>query len=143
MIVQDTSGSMCEPINHDAGIATDGGGAGDCAANIADESKAGIVAVSMQQVLDKLNPKVNIFYMGLYGFPNVTGPDGARQLRRLGGPVFPIGKAQDTIPQIVTWYQGMPNKIGAAPQPRPRSSTRRMTRCSFRRPTPAPASTSC
>ncbi len=111
MIVQDTSGSMCEPINHDAGLATMGSGANDCAADQAADSKAGIVASSMQQVLDKLNPKVNIFNMGLFALPDRLDPD-AGSCSAASEPIIAIDNAATTIPKIVSWYQGMVNIIG-------------------------------
>ena len=112
MIVQDISGSMCEPINHDAGLATTGLGANDCAADQEDDSKAGIVAGSMQQVLDKLNPKINAFDMGLFAFPDTAAGDGGNSCGVATDAVFPIDDAQTSIPKIVTWYQTMPNIIG-------------------------------
>lgn len=109
MIVQDMSGSMCEPISNDAGVADSGPGAGDCAADPA-QSKIGLVATNLSKVLNQLPDGVdggNPFFIGLTAFPGTVLPDAGLAVAGCAPPsgaIFPIGPAPVTIPKIDGWY---------------------------------------
>jgi hypothetical protein len=112
MIVQDTSYSMCEPIDRDAGLVTDVNNFGYryCAAN-AGESKMGLTAAAMQTVLGGLDATKNPFFLGLTSFP---GP--AQGCDVVSGTAVPLGDAKITKPQISTWYGGIVGaEAGATP----------------------------
>ncbi|HUB05488.1 MAG TPA: hypothetical protein VMB50_00715 [Myxococcales bacterium] len=119
LIVQDTSGSMCEPIQRDAGadscIATGGGtevadycsvclpGAGtpgnpaECTPTGACASKMSLVASTLTTALDGLGVDAGQLLLGLASFPsNATCGTGAVQV--------PIGDAVATIPPIEQFY---------------------------------------
>src|SRR5450432_360743 len=71
MILQDTSYSMCEPIEQGSPLVTapDAGEAtGYCAAQRS-SSKMGITATAMRTVLSGLDPKAYPFFLGLTQFP--------------------------------------------------------------------------
>jgi hypothetical protein len=110
MIVQDTSDSMCEPINRDAGLVTDrdAGGFNYCAADPM-QSKMGLTSAAMQSVLGSLDPTKNPFYLALTSFP---GP--ALGCDVVTGPAIPFGTrgAAVTLPQVVSWYQGIVGREG-------------------------------
>jgi hypothetical protein len=111
MIVQDTSYSMCEPINGDAGLDMDAGdfGRGYCAADPA-QSKMGLTSAAIQQVLSGLDPVKDPFYLGLTSFPGGVG------CNVVSGPVVPLGDAKTTLSQISNWYGGIVgNESGATP----------------------------
>ncbi len=111
MIVQDTSYSMCEPIDRDAGLVTDttNFGYAYCAAN-GDESKMGLTATVMQSVLLGLDPVKDPFFLGLTSFPGQGGGCGA------GATEYPLGDATTTLMQISAWYNGITgNESGATP----------------------------
>jgi hypothetical protein len=112
MIVQDTSYSMCEPIARDAGLDPDAGdyGYNYCAA-AAGESKMGLTAAAMQQVLAGLDPTKNPFFLGLTSFP---GP--AEGCDVVSGAAVPLGDAKTTLSQISAWYGSIVGaEAGATP----------------------------
>jgi hypothetical protein len=112
MIVQDTSYSMCEPIDRDAGLLTNMSSAGYdyCAASESD-SKMALTASAMQQVLGGLDPINNPFYLGLTSFP---GQGAACNVA--SGATFPLGDATTTLPMISAWYGGIVgNENGGTP----------------------------
>ena len=108
MIVQDTSGSMCEPIAANVALTDGGFGAGDCAYDVS-QSKAGLVATNLQKVLTALDPTNNTFNLGLLSFPsgavNDAGASDACGVETT--PLFPIANAVTSIPQISAWYANM------------------------------------
>ena len=111
MIVQDTSYSMCEPIDRDAGLDMDAGdfGEGYCAADPA-QSKMGLTSQAIQQVLADLDPVKDPFYLGLTSFPGGPG------CNVVSGPVVPIADAKTTLSQISNWYAGIVGQeTGATP----------------------------
>ncbi len=119
LIVQDLSGSMCEPIQQtDPGgkscLATDGGqagycsvclpgggpppSAGDCATgSSACAAKISLVSDAMQTVLNDLPQVAGQLYLGLASFPS-DSQCGTGQID------IPVGDATTTIPQIVSFY---------------------------------------
>jgi len=112
MIVQDTSYSMCEPIDRDAGLDGDAGdfGYAYCASDPT-QSKMGLTASAMQTVLAGLDATKNPFYLGLTSFP---GPGAGCNV--VTAPIYPIGDARTTKPQISAWYQGIVSaEQGATP----------------------------
>jgi hypothetical protein len=105
MILQDTSYSMCEPIQQGDPLVTapDAGEATAYCAADRSRSKMGITAEAMNAVLAGLDPKAYPFYVGLTQFPDPM----------LAGcsvgstPVVPIGDARTTLPQIGQFYQSI------------------------------------
>jgi hypothetical protein len=119
MIVEDMSGSMCEPIAADGGITDSGTGAGDCAADLQTGSKIGLVATNITKVLSQLpssNPDGgNPYYLGLTTFPGSANGDAGVVVQGCvppSAPQVPIGLALNTIPGIESFYGGAINVIG-------------------------------
>jgi hypothetical protein len=114
MIVQDTSYSMCEPIEQGVALVTapDAGEAtGYCSADPS-QSKMGITATAMQTVLAGLDPKAYPFFLGLTQFPDPMRAGCAV----VSAPVVPIGDAGETLPEILTFYQQIiGNETGGTP----------------------------
>ncbi len=94
MIVQDTSGSMCEPIAA-TGVAVDSSG---CATTVA-ESKLGLISTDFSQVLQSLVDG-GAFFIGLTAFPEPGGVGCSPPT----ASIFPVGPAPPNIPKIVSWY---------------------------------------
>jgi hypothetical protein len=120
MIVQDLSGSMCEPIqltdpNTNAScLATTGSGAGYCSACSSGacsdpascDSKMQLVVQKMDLVLNDLAPKPGQINLGLASF----GAAGEADQCATGSIDVPIGDAVTTIPQIEGYYaNAVPN----------------------------------
>jgi hypothetical protein len=104
MILQDTSYSMCEPIQQGNALVTQpdaGEATGYCAADRA-QSKMGITASAMKTVLQGLDPNAYPFYLGLTQFPDPI----AAGCAVVAAPVVPIGDAGYTLPQIIQFYEG-------------------------------------
>jgi hypothetical protein len=120
MIVQDTSGSMCEPIqlaapnNGPSCLATAGGanvegycsvcspGGGTCTDAADCSSKMQLTASTMISILQGLTLTSGELNIGLTSFPDATGDACAT-----GAIQVPIGDAVTTIPKIVAFYQGV------------------------------------
>ncbi len=117
VMLQDMSGSMCEPINHDAGIADGGSGAGDCAANQALDSKIGLVATNVPLALSQLPNAAdggNPFFIGLATFPSAENDAGVlvQGCVPTEGATVPVGPSTTAIPQINAFYAGSVNQVG-------------------------------
>jgi hypothetical protein len=114
MIVQDTSYSMCEPIQQGVALVTaaDAGEAtGYCSADPS-QSKMGITAAAMQQVLGGLDPQAYPFYLGLTQFPDPM----LAGCSVVSAPIVPIGDAGITLPMIQQFYAKIVgNETGGTP----------------------------
>ncbi|MHB8419335.1 MAG: hypothetical protein ACYDCL_14755 [Myxococcales bacterium] len=133
MIVQDTSGSMCESIqladsagnacvstagNADAkycsfcqpGDTSSVGSSADCGGGGACATKMQLTSSAMNQILGELNPTKGSLFLGLTAFPSDSS---------CGTPtaaVVPIGDATQTIPQIEAFYSSIAdNPNGGTP----------------------------
>ncbi len=114
MIMQDTSYSMCEPIEQGNPLVTqsDAGQATGYCAMDPSQGKMGITASAMQTVLAALDPNAYPFFLGLTQFPDPV----AAGCAVVSTPVIPIGDARTTLPQIGQFYAGViGNEIGGTP----------------------------
>jgi hypothetical protein len=100
IIVQDTSGSMCEPISSTDEV-VDGG---SCAAD-AGRSKMAITSNAMIQIFGQLDTASHPFNLGLYSFPS-DNSCGAGTLQ------VPTTDAGTAIPAIQLWYATIANNVG-------------------------------
>jgi hypothetical protein len=124
MIVQDLSGSMCQPINSTSPggtscLATEGKvtagycsncfpGVGTCIDPVNCASQMGQASTALTAVLTDIHPTTGQLNLGLAAFP-ASGDT----LCGLGTIRVPIGDAVTTLPQIVAFYQSAEPSGGA------------------------------
>ena len=125
MIVQDLSGSMCEPIASGVALADGGPGAGDCAAD-PHQSKAFIAASAVTGVLGALEAQgfTPSLRLGLTVFPAQGTSAGACQAP--AGAAIPVADLSSGAQSVATWYWQLQrrrdrgHRRGRRGHPRPR-----------------------
>ena len=116
MVVQDFSGSMCEPNTAGVALADGGGGAGACAADPA-QSKAGIVNTAMAAVLGGLQIGPGKLELGLFAFPGEGLSDaGPNACQVPATPTVAIGDSTVTVAPVMAVYaSGLARIAGGTP----------------------------
>ncbi len=126
MIVQDTSGSMCESIGltDNTGVSCIGKdgycsncspGNGSCANGCT--TKMQLTTNSINQILGQLNPASGQLFIGLTAFPDdLTGNEDPSVACATGKVIVPVGDATTTTPQIQQYYTSIAgNPSGGTP----------------------------
>ncbi len=126
MIVQDTSGSMCEAIGlqgtsgqsclgNDGYCSNCSPGNGTCVAGCT--TKMQLTTNTFNQILTQLQPDAGQLFLGLAAFPDDTSDNGSLAAAcGTGSVVVPVGDATTTIPEIEGYYtQIATNPFGGTP----------------------------